>query len=304
MGMIQYHPEGYGVREVSCIWPVGAALGEGPVWSAATQMLWFVDIKRRQILCYDPVTAKSQHWLAPDLVSFILPETGGAFIVGLPGRISYFEPTTGGFTTLVTLEDERDRNRLNDACIDASGRLWFGSMDDSEAEPSGVLYCWHGAGPPVVHDRDFVISNGPAHSPDGRILYHTDTVRRTVNRFDINDDGSVSGKRAFIEIEAGAGWPDGTCVDSEGCLWIALWEGWAVRRYSPQGKLLEIVPIPCARVTKMALGGEDFKTAFVTTARTGLSPEELASQPLAGGLFTFNVDVAGLQACQMATIAR
>jgi len=295
VGMAQHYPAETETREVSCVWPVAAALGEGAVWSAADQALWFVDIKGQQILRYDPTTQVGRQWQAPDLVSFVLPEAGGGFVVGMPRQIAHFAPTTGVFTPIEILEGERDRNRLNDACVDASGRLWFGSMDDDEAERSGVLYCWHGAGRPVALDQDFVISNGPAHSPDGRTLYHTDTVRRTIYRFHVHDDASLSDKQVFIEIEAGAGWPDGTCVDSEGCLWVALWEGWSVRRYSPQGKLLEIVSIPCAKVTKLALGGADLKTAFVTTASIGLSADELAAQPLAGGLFTFNVGVSGLR---------
>lgn len=292
------------VREVRCVWPAAAVLGEGPVWSAVEQALWFVDIKARQVLQYDPATGDGRRWAAPDQISFIQSEAGGGFVAGLPGRLTHFIPESGSFRTLTVLADEPSRNRLNDACLDASGRLWFGSMDDDEAESNGVLYCWNGSDAPVAHDRDFVISNGPAHSPDGRTLYHTDTVRRTIYRFDVDDDGALSGKRPFIEIEDDAGWPDGTAVDSDGCLWIALWEGWAVRRYSPAGVLLETVAMPCAKVTKLALGGRDLKTAFVTSARKGLNADELAAQPLAGGLFTFEVDVPGLPAWSMHAMNR
>jgi D-xylonolactonase len=167
-------------------------------------------------------------------------------------------------------------------------------MDDQEAEPHGRLYSWDGTAPPRLRDDGYVISNGPAFSPDGRRFYHTDTQRRIVYRFDVGADGTLSGKQPFVEIETHAGWPDGSLVDSEGCIWIALYGGWAVQRYSPQGQLLETVSLPCANVTKLALGGRDLKTAFVTTARKGLSESELAAQPLAGGLFAFEVDVPGL----------
>jgi D-xylonolactonase len=167
-------------------------------------------------------------------------------------------------------------------------------MDDGETEPHGALYCWDRSAAPIACDQGFVISNGPAFSPDGRTLYHTDSVRRTINRFDVASDGFLSGKRPFIEIEEGAGCPDGTSVDAEGCLWVALYRGWAVRRYSPRGELLEVVALPCANVTKLALGGGDLKTAFVTTARKGLGPRELAAQPLAGNLFAFDAEVPGL----------
>lgn len=282
------------MREVRCVWPVAAELGEGPVWSGSDRALWFVDIKGRRVHRFDPATEGRQSWPAPDQVGFVMPAPDGCLVAGLPGRLACFTPATGEFESLLALEAEPLRNRLNDACVDGAGRLWFGSMDDREADASGTLYRWDGTAAPVACDDGFVISNGPAHSPDGRTLYHTDTVRRTIYRFDVAADGFVSGKRPFIEIEEDAGWPDGSTMDAEGCLWVALWKGCAVRRYSPQGELLETVSLPCANVTKLALGGDGLKTAFVTTARKGLSPDELGTQPLAGGLFAFETDVPGL----------
>lgn len=282
------------MREVRCVLPLQAQLGEGPCWSAAEQALWFVDIKGHRIHRFHPQSSQHDHWPAPDQVTFVLPRGSGGFVVGLPGRLARFTPASGELATLATIEQDRPRNRTNDACVDAAGRLWFGTMDDLGTEPSGMLYSWDGQGAPRAHDQGYVISNGPAFSPDGRVFYHTDTVRRVVYRFDVSPDGTLSGKRPFVEIEEPAGHPDGSTVDAEGCLWIALWGGSAVRRYSAQGKLLETVPLPAANVTKPAFGGPDLKTCFVTTARGGLSPEELAAQPLAGNLFAFEVDVPGL----------
>jgi sugar lactone lactonase YvrE len=261
--------------------------------------LWFVDIKGRRIHRFQPESGEHRSWPAPDQVTFLQPRGAGAFVVGLPGRLACFTPATGEFATLVTIEHAWPGNRTNDACLDAAGRLWFGTMDDQETEPHGKLYCWDGTTAPQPCDDGYVISNGPAFSPDGRTFYHTDTGRRAVYRFDVEPDGRLSGKRPLVEIEASAGWPDGSVVDAAGCIWIALYGGWAVRRYSPQGQLLETVSFPCANVTKVALGGRDLKTAFVTTARKGLSAEELAAQPLAGGLFAFEVDVPGLPGCAM-----
>jgi D-xylonolactonase len=281
------------MRDVRCVWAIEAQLGEGPFWSAPEQALWFVDIKGKKIHRFNPVTSERRSWSAPDQVSFVLPQTDGRFVVGLPRRLDRFTPTTGAFENLIAMDTERLGNRMNDACLDATGRLWFGSMDDAEIEPHGRLYCWDRAGSPIAWDQDLVISNGPAFNPNGSTFYHTDSVRRTIYRFDVASDGSLCNKRSFIEIEDGGGWPDGTTVDAQGCLWVALYQGWAVRRYSPQGELLEVVGLPCANVTKLALGGKHLNTAFVTTARKGLSPEGLATQPLAGGLFAFDVDVPG-----------
>ena len=283
------------MRELRCVWTIGATLGEGPVWSVSDSALWFVDIKSQLIHRFDPATQKGQSWAAPDQVSFILPLDDGSMVAGLPGRLARFEPATGDFQPLLALDAEPPGNRLNDACVDAAGRLWFGSMHDGEFDLTGALYCWDGLGAPVACDNGFAISNGPAHSPDGRTLYHTDTLARTIYRYEVADDGSISGKQPFIQIEAGVGYPDGSAVDEQGCIWVALFGGWAVRRYSPLGELLESVSVPCANVTKLVLGGADLKTAFVTTARIGVRPGELDEQPLAGGLFTFDVDVPGLR---------
>jgi len=196
------------------------------------------------------------------------------------------------------VEQDRPRNRLNDASTDSRGWLWFGTMDDDETHSHGALYSWEGTALTTC-DEGFVISNGPAFSPDGRFFYHSDTVARTIYRFDVGVGGSLSGKRPFIEIEEGAGWPDGTAVDAEGRLWIALYGGWAVRCYSPQGDLLETVGLPCAQVTKVAFGGPDLKTAYVTTAWKGLCTEERARQSLAGALFAFDADIPGLPTTPM-----
>ena len=142
-------------------------------------------------------------------------------------------------------------------------------------------------------DSGYVITNGPAISPDGGTLYHTDTLQKRIYAFDLQADGSLTGKRIFAVIEEGAGYPDGPVVDSKGCLWTGLFGGWGARRYSPQGALLECVSFPVASVTKLAFGGADLTTVYATTARKGLDDAALTAQPLAGGLFRFQADVPG-----------
>ena len=110
----------------------------------------------------------------------------------------------------------------------------------------------------------------------------------------IGDGPAIAGSDLFLQLDETDGYPDGVVLDSEGCLWVALWDGWGVRRYAPSGELLLHIPLPCARVTKLAFGGPDLRTAYVTTARTGLDDAALARQPLAGALFAFDAPVAGL----------
>jgi sugar lactone lactonase YvrE len=271
-----------------CIWPVAATLGEGPVWWDGA--LWFTDIKQRKIHRFDPA-GRAQSWPAPSPVGFLVPRRGGAFIAGTKAGLYDFDPVSGSFSLIRTVEPDAPANRLNDGAVDARGRLWFGSMDDDEQCATGKLYRLED-GVLTVMDSGYVITNGPAFSPDGATLYHTDTLEKVIYAFDAG--APLRNKRVFVRIEDGAGHPDGCVVDVEGCLWTGLFGGWAVRRYSPQGALLQTVKFPVANVTKLAFGGERLTTVYATTAAKGLTPQEVAAQPLAGGLFRFESDVPGL----------
>lgn len=285
---------------MECVWPLEASLGEGPFWSDAEKGLWFVDIFQQRIHCFEPHTAAKQSWSAPGKVSFILPEAKGSFLVGLPGAVARFRTERNTFEVVARLEEDHPKNRLNDACIDPRGRLWFGTMDEDGQSKSASLYRWGAESAPTRVDTGYCISNGPAFSPDGRTFYATDTLDRVIYRFAVTEDGQLRGKTVFLQFQPSDGYPDGTTVDAEGCLWVAFYGGWSIRRFSPDGKPIRAVKLPCANVTKMAFGGEGLKTAFVTTARTGLDPQELQKQPLAGGLFAFEAGVAGLPQAEAA----
>ncbi len=275
-----------------CVWPVEAELGEGPLWSAAEPALWFVDIKKKQVHRFDPASGACRSFAAPAPPGFLAPLGDGTFIAGLKTGLHSFDPRDGSFVLRHAVEPGRSGNRLNDGTVDADGHLWFGSMDDGEEELTGRLYRL-GADGPLAMDDGYCITNGPAFSPDGRTLYHTDTLKKLIYAFDVAD-GALSNKRVFAGIEDGAGYPDGPVCDAEGCLWTGLFAGWGVRRYAPDGRLLATVRFPCANITKIAFGGEDLRTVYATTAWKGLSAEERARQPLAGGLFRFESDVPGL----------
>ncbi len=287
--------------EPDCVWPLDAELGEGPVWSALEQALWFVDIRQALIHRYDAVTGETRSWKAPPAPSFLAPFSGGGFIVGLKAGLSRFDPAAGVFTPFHAIPGEPGGNRLNDGAVDPLGRLWFGSMDDAIEAATGRLYRLDPDGPSAV-DAGYVVTNGPSFSPDGRTLYHTDTLERTIHAFDVGPDGALQGKRVFVRVEEGAGHPDGSVVDAEGCLWTGVWGGWAARRYSPRGELLSTVRFPCANITKIAFGGPDLRTAYVTSAWTGLTPEQRADQPLAGGLFRFQLETPGLPQPEVTSI--
>jgi sugar lactone lactonase YvrE len=280
--------------EATCLWDLGAELGEGPIWSAAEQAVWFVDIKLHKVHRLHPESGERTSWDAPDQIGFLAPVAGGGFIAGLKSGLHRFDPTTGSFTLFAKVEEAAPDNRLNDGFVDGEGRLWFGTMDDGETRKTGALHRLGADGRPVVQDTDYAITNGPTVSPDGRTLYHVDTRERLIWAFDLSASGELSNKRLFVRITRPGAHPDGPAMDSQGCLWAALFGGWGADRYSPTGELIGRVELPVSNVTKIAFGGPDLKTLFITTARLHLTPEQRAEQPLAGGLFTARADVAGL----------
>ncbi|MGA9658508.1 MAG: SMP-30/gluconolactonase/LRE family protein [Asticcacaulis sp.] len=297
-----------------CVWDLKATLGEGPVWSAAEKAVWFVDIKQQKLHRYEAETGRASSFDAPAPCGFLAPKRGGGFIVGTKTGLYDFDPKTGAFTFRTVVEPDHPGNRLNDGYVDPQGRLWFGSMHDDEEHPTGKLYRYDSRGLTVMDD-DYVITNGPAVSPDGQTLYHNDTLKKIIYAFDLSADGSLSNKRIFAQLDQGTvpdvsspvcyaeemamksahgdGYIDGPTVDSAGNVWNALFFGWGVNCYAPDGRLLRKVSLPVSNVTKIAFGGPDLKTAYVTTAAKGLTEAELTQQPLAGGLFRFDAEIPG-----------
>jgi D-xylonolactonase len=284
---------------VSCLWDAGATLGEGVLWDAPHARVWFVDIKGHRIHRCAQDGSDRRSWDAPGQVSFIVPAADGGMVCSLEDGLYRFVDATGEFLPLAKVEAEETGNRFNDGHVDAQGMLWFGSMDDAEEDATGVLYRYDG-GQAARMDDGYIITNGPAVSPDGATLYHTDTLKKTVYAFDRAPDGSLSNKRVFVEIADG-GYPDGMAVDADGKLWVATFGGWRIDCFDAAGSKVGAVRLPCANVTKLAFGGADLRTVYATTARKGLTEQELAEQPFAGGLFTFRVETPGLPQHTMRT---
>lgn len=275
-----------------CVWEVGATLGEGVLWDAARERVWFVDIKGRRIHRCAADGTDQRSWDAPGQVGFVVPGADGGMLCALDDGLYRFLDASGEFAAVAKVEADLPGNRFNDGHVGADGALWFGSMDDGEAQASGALYRFDGR-EVVRMDDGYIITNGPAVSPDGRTLYHTDTLARRIYAFDLGPDGRLSSKRPFVDLADG-GYPDGMAVDAAGHLWVATFGGWRIDRFDAAGAKCGEVRFPCANVTKLAFGGDDGRTVYATTARKGLAPAELAAQPLAGGLFSFRVETPGL----------
>ncbi|MEA3080593.1 MAG: xylono,5-lactonase [Sphingomonadales bacterium] len=276
------------------VWDVGADLGEGPVWVEHDRALWFTDIKRQKIYRFDPANGEKRAWDSPQQVGFVFPAASGGFVAGLESGLHHFDPDSGAFSLIAEVEPDLPTNRLNDGVVDPKGRLWFGTMDNSERAKSGAFYCFDRGELKRTGLSGISITNGPTISPDGDRLYWVDTLAGTISACDIGAGGELGTSREVVRIPPVEGHPDGPTVDSEGCIWISLYSGWEARRYSPDGELLDRVRFPVANITKLAFGGPDLRSAFATTARHLLKAEALERQPLAGGLFRFEADVAGV----------
>jgi D-xylonolactonase len=279
--------------QVQCVANVCAVLGEGPVWVEREAALYWVDINGRKVFRFGD-DGQVREWPTPFRVGSLAPRASGGFIAGTDEGIAEIDFETGTFEILLNPEENLPGNRFNDGKVDRRGRFWAGTMDDQERRASGTLYVVEPGLEASAVDSGYHVTNGPAFSPLGETMYHNDSARQITYAFDIDTDGRASNRRVFLQFNAGDGYPDGMTVDSEGCLWIAFWDGWCVRRYSPAGDWLETIKVPVQRPTSCAFGGPDFDRLYVTSASRDLDEAALAMQPNAGGLFLLRAGVRGL----------
>jgi sugar lactone lactonase YvrE len=265
-------------------------LGEGPIWVPDRERLFWVDIEAPALNWLDLASGETGTRLFPEPLGWIIPRAGRRdFIVGLKSGFAAFDLEAGRLTPIGDPEPGHPDNRLNDAKVDVAGRIWAGSMHQAETAVSGSL---HRLDPDLTWQRmdgDYGVANGPTFSLDGRIIYHSDSAARTVYAFDLAQDGTLTGKRAFLRFPDDWGWPDGMTTDSEGCLWIAHWGGGRLSRVDPEGRLMRAVPLPAPNITSCAFAGAGLDRLFVTSAARGAE-----QVPEAGSLFELDVGVTGL----------
>ncbi len=267
-------------------------LGEGPVWVDRLQEVVWVDILGRQVHRLEPESGAVRSVQVDDLVGWVLPrQDHDSFIAGFRDGFVVLDLESGQHRHLGILEPKRPTNRLNDAKVDAWGRIWAGTKDDTDQHASGALYClapdltWSRA------DDGYHVTNGPTFSVDGRTMYHTDSARRTILVFDFDDDGAIVSRREWLRFEDEWGYPDGMTTDAQGCLWIAHWAGGRVSRFSPQGELMQSIPLPATNITSCTFAGPLLDRMFVTSSNLGCEDEQLA-----GALFEIDPGVRGLPA--------
>lgn len=271
-----------------------AVLGEGPLWHPLEQALFFVDIERRQLFRLAPASGEAWSWRLPSRIGCFAFRRDGSLVVALEDGFWFFEPATGGLRPIVDPEPGLAGNRFNDGRVDPRGRFFAGTMDMAEKAPTGSL--WRLDPDLSVHavERGIGISNGIDWSPDGRLMYHTDSLARSIYVYDYDPaSGEARDRRLFAQLAAGEGFPDGLCVDAEGFVWSAIWDGARLLRFDPEGRVEREIRLPVPRPTACGFGGPALDTLYVTTARIGLSVEALAQAPLSGAVLAFQPGVRG-----------
>jgi len=278
---------------VTCLADVHAVLGEGPVWVAREAALYWVDIKGWKIFRID-AAGKRREWTTPFRVGSIAPRASGGFIAGTDEGIAAIDLDAGRFNVLHHPEAHLPDNRFNDGKVDRRGRFWAGTMDDTEQASTGTLYRVEPDLTASPIDVGYKVTNGPAFSPAGDIMYHNDSALQVTYAFDLDGDGKATNRRVFATYGEGDGYPDGMTVDAEGGLWIAFWDGWCVRRYSPAGECIGKLEVPVSKPTSCAFGGPDLDRLYISSASIGLDGQDIAAQPQAGGLFVASPGVSGV----------
>lgn len=280
---------------VTAVLAADSLLGEGVLWDDRRAVVWFVDIKRRRLWHFDPADGSSGFAEAPEQIGWAIPTEDGPLLCGLRDGLYTFVPESGTFARLCSIPGEPAGNRLNDACTDPWGRVWFGSMDDGESAATGRFYVFDRGEVRPAGPAGIAITNGPAVNASGNRIYFTDTRAKKTYVADLSENG-VGEARLFVDTGAVLphAFPDGPVVDAEDHVWMGMYLGSCVARFSPDGTLVAAVPIPARDITKMAFGGADLKTAYVTSATKNMSPEDMAAMPLAGSLFAFPAPVRGV----------
>jgi sugar lactone lactonase YvrE len=266
-----------------------ALLGEGPCWHGDA-LIW-VDILRREVHVSTP--DDDRVYPAPSYPGAAVPTTGEELLLAMDGFATL--DLESGRTEVVAALPLEPGVRMNDGKTDPAGRFWAGSMHLDETPDRGALYRLDGPGEAQRMFGPVTVSNGLGWSLDGRSMYYIDSQARNVRRFPFDPaTGDLGPPAVLVDTSAHPGVPDGMTVDAEGTLWVAFHDGATVRRYSPTGELLEELRLPVTSPTSCTFGGDRLDLLLVTTARAGLTDNDLRDEPLAGSVLVFEPGATGL----------
>jgi sugar lactone lactonase YvrE len=277
-------------------------LGEGPFWDDREGRLWWVDIPAHEVLSWSPGEPAPQRWPVPDFPSAIVGRERGGFLLAMRSGVYGWEPDSANLIVLATPDVERPDNRSNDAKCDPFGRFWLGTMqnnmhEDGSDRPmtasTGSLYCVLPDGRWRREVDGVGLANTLAWTDDGRTLLFADTKTGVISRYAMDEEGRLTPKGVFSDTTSLPGHCDGSTIDAEGFLWNCRFGGGRLIRFRPDGSVDREVGLPVTNPTSCCFGSSDLRTLYVTSARSGLSEDQLRANPLEGAMLALEPGVEG-----------
>lgn len=269
-------------------------LGENPTWRPEQQELWHVDVHNGLFRRTDWTSGRTVDRKVGERVTFVQPCADGSALVSVADGIGRL-PDTGPAATDLPIESDLPTTSINDAKVDPAGRLWFDSLDRPQQQAHCALYRLDAPDKVTVQATGVLLGNGLGWSPAGDRMYFIDSRTQRLDVFDYDvDTGEISNRRTLAEIPESDGMPDGLAVAADGSIFVALYGGWQLHRYAPNGALAESIPTPVRYPTCPGFAGDDLRTLVVTTAYAYLADEGEQICPLDGAVLVADSDVAGL----------
>jgi sugar lactone lactonase YvrE len=276
------------------------AVGECPLWDPAEACLYWVDIDGFAVHRLHPASGAHRAWKMDSEPAALALRAGGGLVVALRSGFAHLDTASGALAPIAPAPYDTATARFNDGRVDPAGRFWVGTLYEPRDQQAAQMFCLERGAVRLVWSGGMTNSNGLGFSPDQKRMYHSDTTRHRIERYDFDAaTGEVSHPQCFQQFSADrtknyGGRPDGAAVDSEGAYWCAMFEGGRLLRFAPDGELLREVKLPLRCPTMVAFGGADLRTLYITSASHKRSDEERAQYPLSGCVLSLRVDVAGL----------
>lgn len=276
-------------------------LGEGIVWSPTLRSVLWTDIEKSTLWMYRPDDGIARQWPLPDRLGCFGVCQSGRLLLGLAKSLAFAEVDFDGnsplrMTPVIPIEPGVTRTRINDGRTDRAGNFVFGTYNEAQDAASGSFYQYSSRfGLRRLDLGGVVIPNSICFSLDGRTMYFCDSPTGLIRKCDYDaESAAVANVRSFVQYREGDGFPDGSVVDGEGYLWNAVWGTGVVRRFNPEGTLVEEIPVPSRNLTCPAFGGAGLDQLFVTSSRQEMTEDELNRVPTSGGLFLIHPNVTGI----------
>ncbi len=271
-----------------------AVLGESALWRAEAQALHWVDIVKAEVHTLRLPSMEHTWFSTAQATGAIVPASDGGFAAALATGF-YLLDSRGPVRRIAEPEGLVPRFRMNDGKCDRRGRFWAGTQIlRDEMRNRGFFWCLDTDGSVRTALTGVTTSNGLAWNRDDTVLYYVDTPSFQVTAFPFDlERGALGAGKVCVNVPREYGYPDGMTVDCEGMLWVAHWQGGAVRRYDPRtGACIGVLPVAASKVTSCCFGGPNLDILYITTASEEISA---ADEPLAGGIFQARVGVSGYE---------